>query len=353
MSKMFGVLGFVVNFMIAANVQAGVDSVGNGGDYIREVFFQAKTAAANRILNLQSCSFAKETSSEISQWILDNKGKLANDILTSQHIWTSDHNPTKTCAYTLNEAGAPITLSFSSCERISSIEAAIWTLTHEAAHHFGYAEEPKADEIARAVMNASLVKECAKEKFDLYSPQSCQGSAMSLHQAMSYMPGSETGSPQYSVKKAGRHRICNNVNGCGPWIDFDMQRVRLHIDGKSAALKDIDAHFRLRSIPNKKNVIYELSLLGDSNVTFSGNEWIVPLKLDSASIDNVDKVVTNSPLLIGIHPLSTNSFLDLKGTFTDQCWRIASSTRERIPSRDVDPYDHIIEVDFVMLALYR
>ena len=136
-----------------AVLSTGWGHVGNAGDPLRLLFTAAREHAAFVTNRVHPDAFPSSTPDNVKKWILENKEKLAGDILASSHNWVDSAEVT--CAHTLREPSAAINLSFPTCRSsIQSREQAATLLIHESVHHFDIDDEEFADAVANTIYNA-------------------------------------------------------------------------------------------------------------------------------------------------------------------------------------------------------
>lgn len=203
---------------------AAANTVGSGGDALRDLFEKARSAAVYNVSRLQWCSFATGTRPEVSKWILENAQRLADDIRKSEQRWVVDTQPT--CAFTNHSAQSPVYLSYPTCAATvgTNLNAALFTLLHESSHHLGVSDERQADEVATAIMTADLAKRCPQGT-DIFDPQICQGTEFSADDARRYLPPGEKSAKFGTYSLAGRFRNCTHVSGCSAWQSGDAESL--------------------------------------------------------------------------------------------------------------------------------
>ena len=202
----------LVTMIFGLNAKAQITS----SDYIRELFNQARIAASAQVSSIQNCSFDPQVTSSVQNWILKNQGSLEADIRLSKHMWVVDSQPT--CAFTNHSSQSPVYLSYPTCNNTSfSLNAAIFTLIHESAHHLGVEDEKQADAIAMALMNASNIVKCPSS--GVYDSNICSGPTMDEYNAKRVLsPGTNT-KVLGNYKINTRSRNCNMASGCGDWYE--------------------------------------------------------------------------------------------------------------------------------------
>jgi hypothetical protein len=266
----------------------GGSGVGSGGDYIRELFEQARTAAVAKVNSVLPCAIPNGTSPDIANWINANRTAIANDIAASPHLWVVDTQTT--CAYTDHSAGSALYLSYPTCNSTTNtLNAAMFVVMHETAHHLGVADEKVADAVAAALMNASVVKECpsAGTPFD---PTICQGAEFSASDATRYLP---QGANSVSIGAYGfytRARFCTVVSGCQEWKSVALYREKPVPTSFQIVVSTVNVspYFVLSFFPVETGLIF--SWAPDmKNITFYSNH--VP-----NSVGNVTDPKTTIPL---------------------------------------------------------
>ncbi len=133
--------------------------VGNGGDSLRIGFARARDYAANVVLRIKPNSLNNIQDQVVRDWIITNQKFLAADILQTEHIWTTDSEPT--CAWTVMPGDVPhlpvsnpIQFSYPTCrDSAPSFLAAAQILIHESVHHFN-GDETTADKVAIGILDA-------------------------------------------------------------------------------------------------------------------------------------------------------------------------------------------------------
>lgn len=133
--------------------------VGNGGDWLRIGFARAREHAANIVSRLPEAAIATIDDSNTRNWLQKNQQLLAADILTTEHIWYQEAQPT--CAWTVPPTdnqpiptANPVQFSYPACrDRVYSFYEATQLLIHESVHHFGEGET-MADKVAIAVVDS-------------------------------------------------------------------------------------------------------------------------------------------------------------------------------------------------------
>lgn len=144
---------------VIPGVALGHWGVGNGGDWLRLGFAQAREHAALIVSRLRVNSLRDLSDSSTRDWILTHQQALASDILASEHVWELEAQPT--CAWTLRpEPGGPIPtnfpiqFSYPTCRDTTyNFEQATQLLIHESVHHFD-GDEDLADRVAIAIVKA-------------------------------------------------------------------------------------------------------------------------------------------------------------------------------------------------------
>ena len=138
---------------VLAGLSTGWGHVGNAGDPLRLMFTSAREHAAFVTNRIHPDAFPPDVAPDLKKWILENKERLAGDILASSHNWVEQQEPT--CAHTLREPGAAINLSFPTCRvSVQVREDASRLLVHESVHHFDVDDEAFADAVADAIYDA-------------------------------------------------------------------------------------------------------------------------------------------------------------------------------------------------------
>lgn len=128
--------------------------VGGGGDPLRLLFANAQQQAAVVVDRMHPDAFSADVSPQLKTWILDNKKALAADIVKSVPVWI------ETAEASCGHASPGIVeLSYPTCRlAVHSQDDALFTLIHEAVHHFdAHPDQPDeafADAVAGAVLNA-------------------------------------------------------------------------------------------------------------------------------------------------------------------------------------------------------
>lgn len=125
---------------------------GNGGDPLIYRFETARRIATERVRALNSKSFGSGVDPKMISFLLDHQKELADDISASKHQWTGE--ATETCARTLRQSRAGITLSTRSCTS-TSLQEAISLLIHESIHHLGIDDETQAYQMSQAAAEAT------------------------------------------------------------------------------------------------------------------------------------------------------------------------------------------------------
>lgn len=226
-SKIIGIL----LCLSSLQMQARAGTEGHGGDPLRLLFEDARAFAANRVLKAVPCAFGSDVSSQVRDWILNQKQALADDILQSSHIWITDKQ--STCAFTQAISQAPITFSFEACRPgVLDISNALKILVHESVHHFGVTDEAFADKIAEAVYNLGSQAACsippAQDPFD---PASCPGKHLSSNDLLKLIP-----LPESNSKRLGRYdttsrmRTCYGGDWCSSWGKSDKYGFATIVD---------------------------------------------------------------------------------------------------------------------------
>lgn len=212
-------------FIIAVSLgatNASANTVGSGGDALRNLFVQAKSYASQRVANLQWCSFSNTTPSKVSEWILKNQNDLSMDLLKSEHLWVVDSQAT--CGFTNHSANSAIYLSYPTCANTvgTNVDAAIFTLIHETAHHLGISDEKEADLVAAAVLSANANSNCPVFPGDVFNPAVCQGALFTAADAATFITIEKPNFTGGNYKWYGKSRLCSKLQGCLPWVQDEV-----------------------------------------------------------------------------------------------------------------------------------
>lgn len=191
-------------------------TIGSGGDYIRQIFQDARAVAVLKLHNYNNCD--EKINENVKNWITDNTNKLVNDIMNSPHFWVVDTQPT--CAYSgFNLLNGPIYLSYPTCSPlITNIQTASQLLIEQSMNHMGL---NNSLDIQKMVGSINENKSCSiePEPFpkDLFDSKICQGNNLDFFTAKNLFPaGALTISfNQYAIQS--RTRNCTEAQGCSDW----------------------------------------------------------------------------------------------------------------------------------------
>jgi hypothetical protein len=214
-------------------VFAGGIIIGSGGDALREVYFQAQTAAAAKVSKLSRCAFTAETPPEVVEWLMTHQGEYAAEIKGSHLVWQQDADRVQnSCAFTAHAARADILLSYRVCQETGNdADKAFFVLAHEASHHLGVDDEDQADAIARAVQTADPSLPCGRAE-DFFEADICPGELMSAAVLQSLAAQAGSGESQVGQFEVVARRI-----RCEPLKVCDVPRplyLELSVNGERA-----------------------------------------------------------------------------------------------------------------------
>ena len=311
----------------AADIPIDVDRIdggeGHGGDPLRKIFRQAKEVAADKVTQLKECDFPPEVSKKVVQWILARKIQISEDILNSRHVWLSDLQ--ETCAFT--RIGAPegdIYLSFPSCRpQVKNAQDAAWVLVHESSHHLGIEVESDADEIADAVMAATIHSECRPTTDNPWNPNSCRKPRLTSAQILSYFqPGGSVSRNVGAVKLYQQTRQCNTRTNCAPWKKLSAPNLQYYTNsGRRRQPADSKGEMSFLT-HGSSNTKLQMIAKGDVSVVCSfSNGNIGCSKYFHREAGHRE----HSPLTDKV----TNSELQSSGYISSSCIRLSSKTKTR------------------------
>jgi hypothetical protein len=213
----------LMTLLVSNAVLAGGTTVGSGGDYLRDLYENARAAAALQIESISPCSFDGTVDSQTADWIIQNQMTFAADIRQSAHMWVVDAQPT--CGFTNHSSASPIYLSYPTCSNTTpDLRAAMFVLVHESAHHLGIDNEMKADLIARFILNANPKVSCQSAN-DIFDPKICQAHTpmTSTIARKFFQQGASDSGVISSPAFHGRIKRCDSLSGCLPWRDWSLE----------------------------------------------------------------------------------------------------------------------------------
>jgi hypothetical protein len=217
-------LFLMIGAMLLSSAMAQANGVGNGGDAMRRLFEQARTASATLVENLQSCSFQSDVSQEAADWILTRQDVIRKDIKAAPYLWVVDSQPT--CGFTQTDLKSPIYLSYPTCASTvgADLKSAIFVVLHETAHHLGVTDEHEADNFAYAIQNADLNKSCPKNRIsDVFDSRICDGSSFTATDARRYLAAGQTSAYIGKYAAYARYRDCTTLSGCTDWMNSSVE----------------------------------------------------------------------------------------------------------------------------------
>lgn len=203
---------------VSGFAEQGGTTIGSGGDALRELYQNAKGIAATKVQQITTCSFDPSTPQSIQDWIIANQTQLAMDIRLSSHAWVVDSQAT--CAFTNHSAQSTVYLSYPTCASTgNSLDAALFTLIHESAHHLGIHDERQADDVARAVMYSRYVPSCSSQG-GIFDPNVCSSAPLTTEDVQKYFQPGQSQALVGSYKFYGQITRCTTLSGCTqpkPW----------------------------------------------------------------------------------------------------------------------------------------
>jgi hypothetical protein len=129
------------------------DTVGNPGDVIRLIFARGREHALTVLKTLDVHALDATHGVDVVAWFEEHRDALIEDVANASYTFVTETRDT--CAYTLRQQSAPITLSMPTCMHTIHDEAdAAELILHETAHHFGVTDEDFADRLALSVSGA-------------------------------------------------------------------------------------------------------------------------------------------------------------------------------------------------------
>jgi len=211
--NLFAIIAMAMIGTTAHAVDGGT-TVGSGGDALRELFNQARSAAAAKVEQISVCSFDVSTPQSIRDWLVKNQSTLAMDIRMSQHAWVVDSQTT--CGFTNHSPQSTVYLSYPTCASTAhTLNDALFVLVHEAAHHLGIDDERQADEVARAVLYSTYVQNCSVGS-SVFDPNICSSAPMTTDDARRYFKPGDVSATIGKYQFYGQVSRCVALSGCEP-----------------------------------------------------------------------------------------------------------------------------------------